>query len=566
MRRPPAALLVLAGTFACSAPSASAPSSEQEADESNVAPLLHLVTVSPTSPHTDDVLLASAEWTDADLDEALLTYAWSVDGTVLDATGPRLDGALHFDKGQVVGLTVTADDGQEQATLAAPDLVVQASVPSTPEIRIEPAQPLAGEALVCEVVVPATELDGDVVTHTTSWLVDGIPHAGEGVRGTDTVAGQTWICTVEASDEDGAAEPASASVAIEACAQVSAPVAVATNVNAAFTVATGDLDGDGDDDVLAGASDTIFWVENQGGGSFGAPLLITDTALGVSDIVAADFDGDGDLDVAASSRDDDTVAWHENQGGTWQEHILTTSADFARGIHTVDFDDDGDADILFAAELSSTVGWFANDGYGVFGPMRTITTSDVAPHTVATLDLDGDGDLDVVVGGYTGALGLEWYENQGNETFGPHQSVSNFVNYVVHIEAADLDGDGDDDVLAAALIDDRIVWVPNEGGVWGAPVVLTDTATTAYAVAAADIDGDGDLDVAAAARDDNAVMWFENLGAGVFAAETVVSPPSFDFPLSVAAGDLDGDGDADLVAAAERSDMVAWFENSCTGP
>ncbi len=49
--------------------------------------------MSPTPPPTDDTLLASVQRTDADLDEALQRYAWSVDGTALDATGPRLDGA-----------------------------------------------------------------------------------------------------------------------------------------------------------------------------------------------------------------------------------------------------------------------------------------------------------------------------------------------------------------------------------------------------------------------------------------------------------------------------------------
>lgn len=81
------------------------------------------------------------------------------------------------------------------------------------------------------------------------------------------------------------------------------------------------------------------------------------------------------------------------------------------------------------------------------------------------------------------------------------------------MHAADLDGDGDADLLSASRDDDKIAWYENQGtGTFSAQRVITTDADTASAVHAADLDGDGDPDVLSAGGSE--VAWYENLGAG----------------------------------------------------
>ena len=85
----------------------------------------------------------------------------------------------------------------------------------------------------------------------------------------------------------------------------------ASRIEVSRGLAFGDLDDDGDVDVLSASHDdnTIAWYENtDGAGSFGVPRVISAAALGVASVFATDLDGDGDADVLSASRDDDKIA------------------------------------------------------------------------------------------------------------------------------------------------------------------------------------------------------------------------------------------------------------------
>ena len=84
--------------------------------------------------------------------------------------------------------------------------------------------------------------------------------------------------------------------------------------------------------------------------------------------------------------------------------------------------------------------------------------------------------------------------------------------------AADVDGDGDVDVLSASGYDDEIAWYENEEGdgtSWTARTIAS-AADGARSVFAADVDGDGDIDVLSASSGDDEIAWYENvLGDGM---------------------------------------------------
>ena len=78
----------------------------------------------------------------------------------------------------------------------------------------------------------------------------------------------------------------------------------------------------------------------------------------------------------------------------------------------------------------------------------------------------------------------------------------------------------------------------------------------------ADLDGDGDLDLISASRTDDKIAWYENLdGAGTYSNQRILSTDA-DEAVAVHAGDIDGDGDMDIVSASFEDDKIAWYENT----
>ena len=111
----------------------------------------------------------------------------------------------------------------------------------------------------------------------------------------------------------------------------------------------------------------------------------------------------------------------------------------------------------------------------------------------------------------------------GDVPFAASSAVTTTADGAWSVFAADLDGDGDLDALAASFNDDTIAWYENDGvspPAW-TKRTITNTADGARSIFAADVDGDGDLDVLSASDDsDDTIAWYENLG-GQFGLSTI---------------------------------------------
>ena len=149
--------------------------------------------------------------------------------------------------------------------------------------------------------------------------------------------------------------------------------------------------------------------------SFGASDIAT-LADGAQSVYVADMDGDGDLDVVSASYIDDTVAWYENDGAanpSWTAADIATSADGASSVYVADMDGDGDLDIVSSSQNDDTIAWYENDGAA--DPSWTaadIATSADSARSVYVADMDGDGDMDIVSAS-EGDDAIAWYENDG---------------------------------------------------------------------------------------------------------------------------------------------------------
>lgn len=325
-----------------------------------------------------------------------------------------------------------------------------------------------------------------------------------------------------------------------------------------------DIDGDDDTDLVAAtisSSGTIYWYENvDGKGAFGPPKVVASEGIGFPpQIEIADMDNDGDMDMVANTSELEALVWYENVDGLGTFGARKTiTVDFFRpgALSVADMDSDGDSDVLGTFLSSDAIVWFENvDGRGTFGPgtERIVAGEPEAEdvYSVAAADLDGDGDMDVLANG--GNIGLAWFENtSGQGTFGPPQSILLASSTPGSVAAADLDDDGDMDALAAT--DAGISWYENTDGRgrFGAGVVISDQPSASMvenSQFATDVDTDGDLDIL---RGD---AWYENTDGRA----------TFGHPqrLAISAGataDVDGDGDYDLIARA-LSGGLAWYEN-----
>ncbi len=325
----------------------------------------------------------------------------------------------------------------------------------------------------------------------------------------------------------------------------------ATDVSSQAAPHLADLDGDGDLDVMLVGYDSLWWYENVDGLQTDMQERRIDPALmGVDRAVVRDMDADGDLDVIATGRG---VRWYENVENAAAFTVHSIDAEDIEGeVDVGDVDGDGDQDVLLADYYSEELHWYTNPGAGVddWGAAKVIPSSQYGTDAILVADVDGDGRSELLAAENDGELfELFRYED------GPWSSAPlDIGSGVVEMRAADLDADGDLDVLCGQ--ERHAIVMRNLGdGVFGYEQLADNgNVIIEFRLGLGDVDVDGDDDIVAVTHNgSNAIHWYPNDGGTYGAAQTIVNEFYNSWGMDVA--DADCDGDADIVA---HGDTFGW--------
>jgi hypothetical protein len=290
--------------------------------------------------------------------------------------------------------------------------------------------------------------------------------------------------------------------------------------------------------------------------SFAAPKSY---AVGESpySVALGDLNGDGKLDVAVANSDSDTISVLVNGGGgRLGSRRDYPTGDTPRSVALADLDGDGTLDLAVANTFSNTVSVLLNAGDGRLTSKRDYATGDL-PNKVAIGDLSGDGKPDLAIandGGPGG--GVSVLLNSGDGSFQPKRDYATAA--AMHTLAiGDLNGDGRPDLVAADGSDHVSVLFNRSDGSFGSKRDYA--AGGSVSVALADLNGDGRPDLATGQIDDHLVTVFINAGDGHFGARRHYKTRGG--PSSIAIGDLNSDGKPDLVTANLDASTVSLLVN-----
>jgi len=312
-----------------------------------------------------------------------------------------------------------------------------------------------------------------------------------------------------------------------------------------------DLDGDDDLDILLYSSNAneIYWRENIDG-DFATHHTVMNDFISFRNFKHGDLDGDNDIDFAVLKSGSLCVFENTDGLGNFGEEIFVCNAsDYVSDLYIADVDTDGDQDIVLRCGISdatTTVSWLENiENTFEFEAEQAIIDPSTRVKAMCFSDLNGDLKTDIVLGFNNR---ISWLRNLGNGEFSTENYITTSVNEVISVRAADIDGDGANDVIAASYNDNKLSWYKNSGiGAFGNQQLLVNPGNGGYQLLPIDIDNDDDIDLLGVSiyfEYFKKLFYYENYGSGSFSAAHLLADSAPIYEAFV--GDIDNDNDQDI--------------------
>ena len=372
----------------------------------------------------------------------------------------------------------------------------------------------------------------------------------------------------------------------------------ATGANPAGIVAFADIDGDGKPDMIVvnRATNTFSILRNT---STTGSITTTSFAKKVDFatdstpcfIATGDLDGDGKQEIVIAGLYTNRISVYRNTStpGTITAASLAAKVSFISDTISMptslaigDLDGDGKPELVVANSYSNTLSVLKNTSN--VGSIDSTSfavavdfTTGLAPTSVAITDIDGDGKPDLVTTNFN-ANTISVFKNKSTSGLINTASFAAKVDFAVGaapnaLTIGDLNGDGKPDVLVVNQAANTISILENKAtsgtinaASLGAKVDIYTNGASPYFVSVGNIDSDSLPDIVVGNLVSNNISVIKNIytsgsiTAAAFAAGVNIATGNF--PFSVAIADVDGDGKADLAVPNYGKNVVSVYQNA----
>ncbi|MCW8830090.1 MAG: FG-GAP-like repeat-containing protein, partial [Gammaproteobacteria bacterium] len=367
-------------------------------------------------------------------------------------------------------------------------------------------------------------------------------------------------------------------------ADTSTGMDVSSNLYSTFAVKLADINGDGTNDIITG--NYVYIRDPDTFDSYASIIHLSDATNTIRSIDTGDIDQDGDLDIVFGAQGINLLYFNNGTDTPFEgvsKTYITSDNDYTVSIQAIDVNGDGWLDVVVGNEYTNDRLYINN---GTSNPFDGVTAqtfgepSSARTNAVMVADIDYDGNNDIVSVYNNGQTGtnVKYILNNGSSTepfLGQtSKDISNITNgELQNIDLGDVNGDKYIDIVVSGEIDSGVpsyLFINNSANTPGTPF---DTSTSAISISSdtdrsvgihlLDADDDGDLDVYVANYSARGKLYVNDGSNEPFGASLEGIDISNDSIVahSSGIGDIDNDGDIDIVVGANGIDRL-YLNNS----
>ncbi len=325
-----------------------------------------------------------------------------------------------------------------------------------------------------------------------------------------------------------------------------------TETRLSASVRAGDVDGDGDPDLVV--ANGRHWPEqnmlflNQGKARFNVAHRLGDDLSTSYACELADLDGDKDLDLAVGNDNAPSVILTNDGSGHFQFHVEFGEPQSLRSLATADIDGDGDIDLLVTCRGSPNKIYF-NDGQARFSTSKPFGTLQDSTIDVAIADLNEDGMPDLILANRDSQPNTIQI-NRGTEGFAPPVAIGNGKTSSRAVVTGDFNQDGHIDWAFGNIGLANSLYIGDGRGGYSSQFNFGNPETATYAMTVADIDKDGAMDIVAGNVGQTSSLFLNRDRGSRFEQQSFGEIAN---TYGLCASDLDGDGYLDIALANSGS-------------
>lgn len=348
-----------------------------------------------------------------------------------------------------------------------------------------------------------------------------------------------------------------------------------TQISSVTSIATADLDLDGDKDLLftTGHEQEFSILFSDGSGGFEIVTEIIRTSVGCcyNQIALTDINSDGypDAVVTDSETGGYIHVFYNNQNGKFEHHqskeLLNPAA--VTAISTGDFNRDGIEDITVNRHFGKTSLFLSQENK--LGKEIEINGGDNGLYTyldIATADFNNDGFLDIA---HASPNGIRFsFLDVDPEVALASQKEIDLSYYPIGLEAVDLNNDGISDLASIDSYTATLSLLLNNDSGNTFKIITDSIGTRPVAISTADFDNDGDFDIVIADAKEHVLHMVENQGDNQYESVSKLElKTNSDFsgstgvPYKIVIEDLNEDENADIIVSSFFTSEVFIFMN-----